>query len=115
MLRRIIFVLFLIPLAVVLIALTVANRETVSLSVDVFNPQNPALSFEAPFFIWLYAAAAIGVIVGGIGTWLSQGTHRKRERQFKRESEKLRYEIRETERKAGGTPDTPGQSLALSR
>lgn len=92
MIRKIIFVLFLIPLAIVLIALTVANRGAVPLSLDVFNPANPALTFHAPLFVWIFCALAIGVVVGGIGSWFAQGKHRKKERLYKKEADKLRYE-----------------------
>lgn len=114
MLRRIIFVLFLIPLAIILIALTVANRMPVPLNLDVFNPSNPAVSFTAPLFVWLYGAALIGVVVGGIGSWLAQGKHRKRERVYRKESQKLRYEIEETKKQI--VPETtPSNSLLLTR
>ncbi len=92
MFRRIIFVLFLIPLAVVLIALIVANRGSVPLSLDIFNPANPALTFHAPLFVWMFGALVIGVIIGGFGSWLAQGKHRKKERAYKKEAEKLRFE-----------------------
>ena len=106
MIRKIIFVLILIPLAIVLIALTVANRQRVSLNLDVFNPSNAALSFEAPFFVWLFGAAAIGIIVGGTGSWFAQSKHRKKERAYKKEVQHLRYEIKEAgvdEKKSAST------------
>ena len=114
MLRRIIFVLVLIPLAIILIALTVANRMPVPLNLDVFNPSNPALSFTAPLFVWLYTAALIGVVVCGIGSWFAQGKHRRRERRYRKESEKLRYEIEET-RKQAGPDESTSTSLVLTR
>lgn len=114
MLRRIIFVLFLIPLAIILIALTVANRMPVPLNLDVFNPSNPAVSFTAPLFVWLYGAALIGVVVGGIGSWFAQGKHRKRERQYRKESQKLRFEMEETKKQAAPDAST-STSLVLSR
>ncbi|MEM8541549.1 MAG: lipopolysaccharide assembly protein LapA domain-containing protein [Pseudomonadota bacterium] len=92
MIRKIIFVLFLIPLAIALIALTVANRGLVPLSLDVFNPANPALTFHAPLFVWMFCTLVIGVIVGGIGSWFAQGKHRKKERAYKKEADKLRFE-----------------------
>ncbi|WP_026479165.1 LapA family protein [Ahrensia sp. 13_GOM-1096m] len=111
MIRKIVFVLILIPLAIALIALTVANRQTVALNLDVFNPSNGALSFDAPFFVWLYAASAVGVIVGGIGSWLAQSKHRKKERAYKKEVQHLRYEMKE----AGvGEKKTASSALALS-
>lgn len=115
MLRRIFNVLILIPLAIVLIALTVANRTMVPLSIDVFNPGNPALTYEAPLFVWLFGALALGIVCGGIGTWLTQGRHRKQERSFKKEAQKLRHEVEETKRKTGQDKGTTGQSLVLQR
>ena len=114
MLRRIVNVLILIPLAVVLIALTVANRNVVPLSIDVFNPGNPALTYDAPLFVWLFAAAAVGVVAGGFGAWLAQGKHRKQERAYKTEAQKLRYEVEETKRKSGDA-GAKGTSLVLQR
>ena len=46
MIRRLISIFITIPLAIVLIALAVANRGTAPLHFDVFNPQNPALREE---------------------------------------------------------------------
>ena len=114
MLRRIFNVLILIPLAIVLIALTVANRTPVPLSIDVFHPGNPALTMEAPLFVWLFLAAAIGVIAGGFGAWLAQGKHRQKERVYKKEAQQLRYEVEETKRKTGDDAGN-GTSLVLQR
>lgn len=111
MIRKIIFVLFLIPLAIALIALTVANRGLVPLSLDVFNPANPALTFHAPFFVWIFCALVIGVIVGGIGSWFAQGKHRKKERAYKKEADKLRFEM---ENNPAAKQDSPSTSLVMS-
>lgn len=81
MANRVLLVLVLIPLAVVLIALAVANRGLVAFTVDPFNPGNPALTFNAPLFIWLFGALALGMIVGSIVTWFKQGRYRKLARQ----------------------------------
>ena len=114
MIRRLISIFITIPLAIVLIALAVANRGTVPLRFDVFNPQNPALTINAPMFIWLFAAVAVGVLAGGIGAWFAQGKHRKMERRYKKEAASLRYEVEDQKRASGGETK-PGQSLALSR
>jgi uncharacterized integral membrane protein len=111
MIRRIVTILIVIPLAIVLIALAVANRESVPLRLDVFNPQNPALTINAPFFVWLFAAIAIGVVAGGVGAWFAQGKHRKMERKYKREAKKLRYEVNDRQ----GDAKSSGKNLALAR
>jgi len=114
MIRRLISIFILIPLAIVLIALAVANRGAAPLHFDVFNPQNPALTIDAPMFVWLFAAVAIGVIAGGAGAWIAQGKHRKRERRYKKEADSLRFEVEDTKRKTGAETDA-GKSLVLSR
>ena len=114
MIRRLITILILVPLAIVLIALAVANRGQVPLRLDVFNPENPALTLNAPMFIWLFAAVAIGVLAGGIGAWFAQGKHRKLERRYKKEADSLRFATGDGKPKTGGDAET-GKSLILSR
>ncbi|WP_421854859.1 lipopolysaccharide assembly protein LapA domain-containing protein [Oricola sp.] len=112
MMRRIFSVLVVIPLAVVLIALSVANRASVPLRIDVFDPQNPALTIHAPLFIWLFGAMAIGILAGGIGAWFAQGKHRRAERMYKQEAKKLRFEA-DSKQAGNGAKDKP-LSLAAS-
>jgi uncharacterized integral membrane protein len=114
MIRRLIAIFITIPLAIILIALAVANRGSVPLRFDIFNPQNPALTVNAPMFIWLLAAVAVGVLAGGIGAWIAQGKHRKMERRYKKEAASLRFEVEDTKRKSGADTET-GRSLLLSR
>ncbi|WP_223479172.1 LapA family protein [Oricola indica] len=114
MIRRLISIFITIPLAVVLIALAVANRGSAPLRFDVFNPDNPALTVNAPMFIWLFGAVAIGVIAGGIGAWFAQGKHRKMERRYKKEADSLRYEV-EGQKRQSDTETATGRSLVMSR
>lgn len=81
MANRILLVLVLIPLAVVLIALAVANCSPAAFTLDPFNPGNPALTYTLPLFILLFAALAAGLILGSMITWLKQGRYRKQARQ----------------------------------
>jgi uncharacterized integral membrane protein len=90
MFNRFVLIVIFVPLAVVLVALAVANRETVAFTVDPFNPGNPALTVTLPLFIFLFAALAVGMVVGGIVTWLRQGRYRKLARQRRIEAEGLR-------------------------
>jgi uncharacterized integral membrane protein len=90
MFNRILLVVVLIPLAVILIALAVANRGLVAFTVDPFNPGNPAFTAELPLFVLLLLAALVGLIVGSAATWLRQGRYRKLARQRGQEAEILR-------------------------
>ena len=76
--RRLILVVFTIPLAVILIALSVANRASVVATIDPFNSGNPALNFSIPLFAIVLAALIIGVLLGSFLTWVNQGKHRNR-------------------------------------
>ncbi|QND51565.1 LapA family protein [Phyllobacterium sp. 628] len=106
MVNRVIVVLILVPLAVILIALSVANRGLVTFTIDPFNPGNPGLSYGAPLFVWLFAAMIIGLILGSFATWFNQGKHRKLARQRKQEAELLRIEARKSTA-ATPTPNLP--------
>jgi uncharacterized integral membrane protein len=81
MVNRIVTVLILIPLAVVLVALAVANRAPVAFTIDPFNPGNPGLTVSLPLFALLFAAVAVGLVIGSLATWLRQGRYRKAARQ----------------------------------
>ncbi|MBO6900340.1 MAG: DUF1049 domain-containing protein [Rhizobiaceae bacterium] len=87
--RILVFVVFL-PLAIVLIALAVANRTTVPFTIDPFNPGNPGLTVELPLFVFLFAALVVGLVVGAVITWIRQGQYRKLARQRAAEVRSLR-------------------------
>lgn len=90
MLNRFVIVAVFVPLAIILIALAVANRGAVAFTVDPFNPGNPALTMEMPLFVLLFATAALGLIVGSLVTWWKQGRYRKLARQREQEIVGLR-------------------------
>ena len=75
--------------AVLLATLAVANRHSVPLVLDPFNPQRPVISIDLPFYIFLFAALILGVVLGGVATWLSQGKWRRMAR--KRAHDALRW------------------------
>ena len=81
MFNRFILVLILVPVAVVLIALAVANRGMTPFTLDPFNPGNPPLTLELPLFVLLFAALGLGMVIGSLATWLRQGRYRRIARQ----------------------------------
>ena len=80
MIKRIVNVLFLIPVGIVLIVLSVANRQSVTLALNPFRPEDSVLSVKAPFFVYLFLALILGLVLGALITWFTQGKHRKRAR-----------------------------------
>ena len=104
MLNRFLIVLVLMPLAIILIALAVANRGAVPFTLDPFNPGNPALTVDLPLFALLFTALAVGLIVGSVTTWANQHRYRRLAREREREAKALR--------EAAPKPDRPGTALA---
>lgn len=104
MLNRFLTVAVFIPLAIVLVALAVANRAPVDFTLDPFNPGNPGLTATLPLFVYLFAALALGLVIGSVATWLRQGRYRKVARQ--REAERLA----EKPQQPAGTVALPGPS-----
>jgi Mn2+/Fe2+ NRAMP family transporter len=80
MFKRIVNIVILVPLAIILIVLCVANRQWVTLALNPFRPDDQLLSTSAPFFAFLLLAFLLGAVVGSAATWVSQGRHRKRAR-----------------------------------
>lgn len=92
MLRKLLFLFIALPIAVLLIVLSVANRNLVTLALDPFNATNPAISFTLPFFVFLFGAVFAGMIIGSTATWFSQGKYRKNARNQHSEAVKWQNE-----------------------
>ena len=60
------------PISLVVIVFAVANRQPVTLSFDPFSSDAPALAVTMPLFWLLFAALAIGIVLGGVATWRYQ-------------------------------------------
>jgi len=111
--RKLILVAAIVPLSVVLIALAVVNRKPTDLILDPFGGAEPSLSIEAPFFLFLLGAFALGLVVGGIASWLNQGKWRRTAREEAREARDWRRQADRLERElenvnpAGAHPQLP--------
>jgi uncharacterized membrane protein YciS (DUF1049 family) len=93
LLRKTVAVLILVPLAIVLIAFAVANRQTVIVSFDPFNAAAPAASLALPLFALVIVALIVGVIVGGLAVRLGHGRWRRLARRLEREASELRTKL----------------------
>lgn len=100
MLKKIIWVVFFIPVAIVLILLSIANRQVVTLALNPFEPADTLLSVSAPFFMFILIALMAGMILGSVLTWFKQGKHRSRARQVSVESDKWHTEADRQKSKA---------------
>ena len=102
--------LVLLPIAVLVILVAVANRDPVRLSLDPFSP-DPVFSVMLPLYAILFGAVALGIVVGGVFTWLGQGKTRANVRYHRREA--TRYE-REANRLRAYAPESETQGTAYT-
>jgi uncharacterized integral membrane protein len=102
MMHRIFTVLVVVPIAVVLIAVSVANRGQTIFTLDPFNPGNPALSVQMPLFVLLLLALALGLILGSALTWFKQHKYRKAAREL---------EVRDERRERAAQAHLPTRSV----
>jgi hypothetical protein len=100
--RKLILALVVVPLGVVLVALAVVNRKPALLILDPFGGAEPGLFLEAPLFLFLLGAFALGLVVGGIATWLGQGKWRRTARAGAREARELRRQADRLEKELEG-------------
>jgi hypothetical protein len=76
-LRRIVSFAIAFPAAVALITLAVINRHGVQLILDPFRPDEPVISLVLPFYVYLFGALLLGVVLGGLTMWLTQSRWRR--------------------------------------
>jgi uncharacterized integral membrane protein len=91
--RRFLTLFVLLPIAVVVIVLSVANRETVTFSFDPFAGPTAGWALHAPLFAMLFAAVIAGILVGGVATWLGQGRWRHAARAERANADRLRQDV----------------------
>ncbi len=111
--RKFVLGLLVVPLAVVLIALAIANRKPVTLTLDPFGGAESMLAFDLPLFFLLLSAFAVGLIVGGFATWLGQGKWRRNAKVRSREAREWRRQADRLEKELE-TVDPASQRARLS-
>jgi uncharacterized integral membrane protein len=104
MIQKIVRALILIPLAIVLVALAVANRQIVTVSFDPFDRVDPAVSVAVPLYILILALVIAGVILGGVAAWMRQGQWRSRARRAESQARDLRAENDQLKRRDTSIP-----------
>ena len=78
------------PVTVLLIAFAIANRGVVTLSFDPFSQVAPALAFEVPLWSVAFFPLLIGVLLGGVATWVTTIDRKMRRAREAREESKAR-------------------------
>ena len=93
MLRKIVNVLVILPLAIVFVVFAVANRHLVTLSFDPFDSNDAALGVALPLFVVIIVAAIFGVIAGGVATWIGQHRWRRAARRHETDAREMRAQL----------------------
>lgn len=92
MIRKILSFIILVPLAILLVVFCVANREAVTVSLDPIGTL-PQFGFGAPLFVLLIGSLIAGLLLGGLGTWLTQSHYRAKAARRRKEIDNLRHEV----------------------
>src|SRR2546423_15414502 len=95
MIRKLVLVIILVPLALAFITFAVANRQIVVVSLDPFDQAHPAIAISLPLFALTLLFIIGGVVVGGVAAWLKQSKWRRAARRAEWEARALRAEVDE--------------------
>lgn len=112
MFRKIVTAVIVIPLAVIIIAFAVANRQAVTVSFDPFSAVDPAYAATLPLFILIFVLVILGVIIGGVAAWLRQSQWRRTARRLDADVRALHQEL-EVLRRRQATTSNPGSYPAI--
>src|ERR1044071_647847 len=93
MLRKIIFAFVVIPLLIVVVGFAVANRQAVTVSFDPFSSAAPAYAVTLPLFVIIFVLLIVGVIIGGVASWMRQSSWRRSARRLDAEVRGLHSEV----------------------
>ena len=89
-----------VPLAIVIIAFALANRQVVTVSFDPFSAASPAYAASLPLFVLIFVLVILGVLIGGIAAWIRQASWRRTARRLDADVRALHQEIEAMRRRA---------------
>jgi uncharacterized integral membrane protein len=102
--RKIVSTLILVPLALVIIAFAVANRQSVTVSFDPFSSASPAYAATLPLFVVIFTVLILGVLIGGIAAWVGQAKWRRVARKLDVDVRALHQELEAIRRRFAPEP-----------
>lgn len=107
--------LVVVPLALLAILFAIANKSVVSVSLDPFSADQPAYTLQMPVFVLVFSVLMLGIVVGGVASWLAQGKVRRSQRLLRREAQDLRNQTERLKAMAASDPHPPRSSALPSR
>lgn len=93
-LKKIFWLIVGIPIAILLVLFSVANRQIVSVALFPIDTGGSRFMLEFPLFVFLFLALLLGVLVGGVVVWFSQGAYRRTARREKGRADELARQIK---------------------
>ena len=93
--KRLLGWLMLAPIALLALALAVANRTPVAVTWNPLVVGDKSTTLEIPLFAIAFSTFALGVIAGGLVVWMAQGRWRRATKQQRVEIRRLTSEITE--------------------
>jgi uncharacterized integral membrane protein len=106
MLRRILRWVVGLPIAIIVVAFAVANRQWITVSLDPFSKDAPFASIDIPLWSLFFCGVFFGLIAGWIACWVAQGKWRKTARQTRRELAQTQAETSQLRREIITPPDS---------
>ena len=82
-----------LPVAAIVIAFCVANREWISVSFDPVHRDAPWATIAMPQWVLFFAGIFFGLIVGWISAWFNQGKWRKAAREHRAQIRRQEAEL----------------------
>lgn len=106
--KKFLYLIIGVPVAIFLIVLSVANRQDVTFRLDPFNAADPAISVTLPFFVFLFVTFLAGIVLGGCVAWFSQGKARRAARHEKVRANELEQKAKAERKRADQLAATGG-------
>ena len=112
--KRLLSWLFGLPALIILLLFALANRHMVTLSLDPLTPDDPMIAITLPLWAVLFLGILLGLLAGGVATWVRQSKWRKKARACQRDLEMERLARKRLEERAlkPAAPATGGGAAA---
>jgi uncharacterized integral membrane protein len=107
--------LLLLPFAAVIVVFSIYNRHGVEVMVDPSSIFYSGMKFTLPLYMVVFASMMIGVLAGGIASWLKQGKHRKAARDARSDARKLHGEAERLRSQVAALPAAEASVTAAYR
>ena len=98
--KRLLSWLFGLPALIILLLFALANRHVVTLSLDPLTPDDPMIAISMPLWAVLFLGILLGLVAGGVATWVRQSKWRRKARACQRDLEMERLARKRLEERA---------------